>query len=151
MDRLFISLEVYKPDGSLRPIEEAPSLLALKGDIVKNQDEIVLSPIYGELRYRQVSASPVHDTGGNIIGSVSVVRDITENKRAEAALQKSEEQYRTLFNTMTEGFCIIEVLFDEDENPIDYIFVEANPAFENQTGLKNVVGKRVRELIPTNE
>jgi PAS domain S-box-containing protein len=98
-----------------------------------------------------VSASPVHDTNGDIIGSVSVVRDITENKRAEAALQKSEEQYRTLFNTMTEGFCIIEVLFDEDENPIDYIFVEANPALEKQTRFSNVVGKRIRELYPAAE
>ena len=65
--------------------------------------------------------------------------------------KRSEEQYRTLFNTMNEGFCIIEMLFDENEKPIDYIFIEANPAFENQTGLSNVIGKRIRELIPANE
>jgi PAS domain S-box-containing protein len=76
---------------------------------------------------------------------------LAERKQAERALQKSEEQYRTLFSTMNEGFCIIEILFDEHEKPIDYIFIEANPAFENQTGLSNVVGKRIRELIPANE
>ena len=65
--------------------------------------------------------------------------------------KKAEEQYRTLFNTMDEGFCVIEMSFDENEKPIDYIFVEANPAFEKQTGLNNVAGKRVRELILTNE
>ena len=65
--------------------------------------------------------------------------------------KKAEEQYRTLFNTMDEGFCIIEMLFDENEKPIDYIFVETNPAFEKQTGLKNAVGKRIRELAPENE
>ena len=65
--------------------------------------------------------------------------------------KKAEEQYRTLFNTMDEGFCIIEMLFDENEKPIEYIFVETNPAFEKQTGLKNVVGKRIRELAPENE
>jgi PAS domain S-box-containing protein len=149
--KLPASLEVYRPDGSLRPIGEAPSLRALRGEIVKNQEEIVRTPVYGELRYRQVSASPVHDTCGNIIGSVSVVRDITENKRAEAALHKSEEQYRTLFSTMNEGFCIIEMLFDENGKPFDYIFVETNPSFEKQTGLSNVVGKRIRELILANQ
>ena len=71
---------------------------------------------------------------------------IESSKRKEA-----EEQYRTLFNTMDEGFCIIEMLFDENEKPIDYIFVETNPAFEKQTGLNNAVGKRIRELIPANE
>ncbi|MHB8101147.1 MAG: PAS domain S-box protein [Methanosarcina sp.] len=65
--------------------------------------------------------------------------------------KKAEEQYRTLFNTMDEGFCIIEMLFDENEKPIDYIFVETNEAFEKQTGLKNAVGKRIRELAPENE
>ena len=71
---------------------------------------------------------------------------IGSSKRKEA-----EEQYRTLFNTMDEGFCIIEMLFDENEKPIDYIFVETNPAFEKQTGLNNVVGKIISELIPANE
>jgi PAS domain S-box-containing protein len=71
---------------------------------------------------------------------------IESSKRKEA-----EEQYRTLFNTMDESFCIIEMLFDENEKPIDYIFVETNPAFEKNTGLKNAVGKRMRELAPEHE
>jgi PAS domain S-box-containing protein len=74
-----------------------------------------------------------------------------KQERTEEALHESEEQYRTLFKSMDEGFCIIEMLFDENEKSIDYVFVEVNPAFEGQTGLNNVVGKRVRELIPTNE
>ncbi|HEY5139403.1 MAG TPA: PAS domain-containing protein, partial [Methylococcales bacterium] len=77
--------------------------------------------------------------------------DITKQQKAEESLQKSEEQYRILFSTMNEGFCIIEMLFDEHEKPIDYVFVEANPAFEGQTGLKNATGKRMRELAPEHE
>ncbi len=77
--------------------------------------------------------------------------DITEQKKAEKALQKSEEHYRLLFNTINEGFCIIEMLFDEHEKPIDYIYIEANQAFDNQTVLRNVVGKRMRELVPDHE
>jgi PAS domain S-box-containing protein len=62
-------------------------LRALKGEIVRDLEEMIRSPASGELRYRQVSSSPVRDTRGAIIGSVSVVRDITERKRAEAALR----------------------------------------------------------------
>jgi PAS domain-containing protein len=77
--------------------------------------------------------------------------DITEQKKTEEALQKSEEQYQTLFNSMDEGFCVIEMLFDEHEKPIDYTYIEANQAFDNQTVLKNVIGKRMRELTPNHE
>jgi PAS domain S-box-containing protein len=85
------SSEVYRPDGTPRPVEEAPPLRALQGEIVKNQEEIVRTPVHAELRYRQVNAAPVRDTSGNIIGSVSIVRDITELKEAEKALQKAHD------------------------------------------------------------
>jgi PAS domain S-box-containing protein len=91
------------------------------------------------------------DARGKVVGYIAVNRDITERKQAEKALQKSEEQYRTLFNTMNEGFCIIKMLFDEHEKPIDYIYTEANQAFDNQTVLKKVIGKRMRELAPDHE
>jgi len=84
------SLEVYRPDGSIRPIEEMPPLRALKGEIVKNAESIVRTPKSGDLHYRQVSSSPVRNANGNIIGSVSVVRDITEQKEIEAELRKTE-------------------------------------------------------------
>jgi len=70
---------------------------------------------------------------------------------AEEALQESEKRYRNLFNSMNEGFCVIEVLFDADEKPEDYRFLEVNTAFENQTGLHDAVGKRMRELAPDHE
>jgi len=47
----------------------------------------------------------------------------------EYKLSESEEHYRTLFNTIDEGFCIIEVIFDKNEKPIDYCFLETNPSF----------------------
>jgi two-component sensor histidine kinase len=83
-------VKVYRPDGSLRPINESPALLALQGEVVKNQEEIICMPVHGKLRYRQVSAAPVRDKSGNIIGSVSVARDITEHKKAEEMLAKIE-------------------------------------------------------------
>jgi PAS domain S-box-containing protein len=74
-----------------------------------------------------------------------------ERERAEAALGRSEERYRTLFTSIDEGFCVIEVLFDAQDRPADYRFLEVNPAFEKHTGLHNAVGRTIRELAPSHE
>jgi PAS domain S-box-containing protein len=71
-----------------------------------------------------------------------------ERARAEAALRESEARYRTLFESMDEGFCIIEVIFDQAQQPIDYRFVQANPAFERMTGIVPIPGRTARELAP---
>ncbi|RFA38926.1 PAS domain S-box protein [Alkalilimnicola ehrlichii] len=68
--------------------------------------------------------------------------------RAEVALRDSERRYRTLFNSIQEGFCIAEVLYDTTGTPVDYRFIETNPAFEQHTGLLNAEGKTIRELVP---
>jgi PAS domain S-box-containing protein len=84
------------------------------------------------------------------------LRQLNENldrrviERSEA-LSESEQRYRTLINSMDEGFCVIEVLFDDRENAIDLRFLEINPAFEKQTGLKDAQGRRMRELAPGHE
>jgi PAS domain S-box-containing protein len=64
---------------------------------------------------------------------------------------ESEERYRSLFNSIDEGFCVIEMIFDAAETPIDYQFLEVNPAFEQQTGLVSATGKRMRALVPRHE
>jgi PAS domain S-box-containing protein len=73
-----------------------------------------------------------------------------QNVRREnnQALRESEHQYRTLFNSMDEGFCTIEVQFDAVGKAIDIQFLEVNAAFEKQTGIQSAKGRRMRELAP---
>jgi PAS domain S-box-containing protein len=77
--------------------------------------------------------------------------DITKRRQMEEALRESEARYRTLFDSIDEGFCIIEVIFDAQERPVDYRLLEINPSFEKQTGLRNALGRRMRELAPEHE
>ncbi|MCX4241881.1 ATP-binding protein [Paraliomyxa miuraensis] len=79
------------------------------------------------------------------------IRDITAHQTAVEKLRQSEEKYRSLFESIDEGFCIIEVLFDERDEPVDYLFLEVNPAFERHTGLVDAADKRMRQLAPGHE
>jgi PAS domain S-box-containing protein len=92
VETLASNLEVLRPDGTPRPVDEAPPLRALAGEIIRNVEEIVRTPATGELRHRLVSAAPVRDPAGTIIGSVSLVRDITERKHAEEELALKTRQ-----------------------------------------------------------
>ena len=71
--------------------------------------------------------------------------------QAAALARESEARYRTLFETLIEGFCTIEMIFDASGKPVDYRFLEINPAFEKQTGLRNAEGKLMRDLAPNHE
>ncbi len=97
------------------------------------------------------SAAPIRDDNGVIVGVVLIFRDITDRSAAEAALQENEERYRTLFESMDEGFCVIELMYDKDGVASDYRFISTNPMFEKQSGLKDAVGRTIHELVPNIE
>ena len=80
-----------------------------------------------------------------------LVFDITERKLAEAKLTESEKRYSSLYDSIDEGFCIIELIFDENEKPVDFLFLDVNPAFEKQTGLIGAIGRKIQELAPLQE
>ena len=81
---------------------------------------------------------------------LAVIQDITEKLSQEEKVRKSEEQYAQLFTQMKEGFALHEIILDENGKPIDYRFLDVNPAFEQQTGLykKDIQNKTIREVIP---
>jgi len=86
-----------------------------------------------------------------LFGSRDIDRNLARRQRAQEELRESEERYRTLFNTLIEGFCVIEVIFEAGNRPVDYRFLEINEAFEGQTGLKNARGRLMRDLAPEHE
>lgn len=103
-----------------------------------------------------VHLSPLRDHGEGVAGVLITLIDATERTRAEdgrlhaeQALRDSEEQYRTLFTSMTEAFCIIERIGGADGEPVDFVYRAANPAFAAQSGLGEVTGTTIRQVVPS--
>ena len=61
------------------------------------------------------------------------------------------EKYKALIRHINQGYCVIDVIFDEQQQPTDYRFLEVNPLFEQLTGLVDTVGKTMRQLQPDHE
>jgi len=93
---------------------------------------------------------PIRNEAGAVIGIFVGGYEVTDQIRSQAALAESESRYRTLFESIDVGFCVIEVRFDDADRAVDYRIVEANPAFERQTGA-NVVGRWVSDFAPNLE
>jgi PAS domain S-box-containing protein len=108
----------------------------------------------GEIYFESALISPILDEKGKITHFLAVKEDITEKKNmltdlvnAKDKAVLSEMRFRSLFENMIEGFAYFKVV-SENDIPVDFIYVEVNSAFERITGLKNVIGKRVSEIIP---
>ncbi len=116
-------------------VDELPMQRAVRGEVVSGQIMDVRRKD-GTIVNLLCNAAPLYDEKGRIRGAVGAFLDITEVKRAEQALRASERQYRTLFESMTEVFQLLEVIRDEQGKAVDCRYREVNPAFEKLTGLR---------------
>jgi PAS domain S-box-containing protein len=92
--------------------------------------------------------SGIYDEHGKLTEFLAVGIDATERKKAQEALRASEAVYRSLFENMLDGFARCQMQYDEQGRPVDFTYLQVNGAFERLTGLKDVVGKKVSEVIP---
>jgi PAS domain S-box-containing protein len=115
----------------------------------------VCMPLVRQGRLRALMA--VHHSGPHRWSAeeISLIREVTgrswahiERVGAQGEARENERRYQALFNAIDEGFCIIEFI-DGPAGPLsDYIHVEANPAYAENAGIPDVVGQRVRDMVP---
>jgi diguanylate cyclase (GGDEF)-like protein/PAS domain S-box-containing protein len=87
------------------------------------------------------------------IAYFAIVRDIKDRKQEQSRILASEKKWRLLFDNMTTGFALHDVICDEQGTVIDYRFLEVNPAYEKLTGLMGakIIGRTVLEVLPGTE
>ncbi|MBT6529316.1 MAG: PAS domain S-box protein, partial [Betaproteobacteria bacterium] len=128
----------FFPQDTVLKLREI-DLRVLNGE--KTEQEIVSFDSDGDKRvYWEVKTAMLESkSSNNAVGILGISTDITNDR------------FRLMFDSMSEGFCVIEMLFDEQGRPKDYRFIEVNPVFESQSGLENAKGKRMREFAPNHE
>ncbi len=136
-------LDVTFPEDRTVGAGEIQSILRNELDFAQFQKRYVRKD--GKVVWGEVHVRMVRDQRGAYF--LTNVHDITERKQAEEALRRNERLYRSLFENMLNGFAYCRMLFEEGK-PQDFIYLAVNDAFESLTGLKNVVGRKVSDVIP---
>jgi PAS domain S-box-containing protein len=100
-----------------------------------------------ERRWVLINASPCPATKGESSGTVITFTDITGRRRAEATSPNESNCYKDIFKHMSQGFAHCRMIY-QNEQAVDWVHLAVNKSFSRLTGLKNVIGKRVTEVIP---
>ncbi|MFC5342710.1 PAS domain S-box protein [Brevundimonas staleyi] len=133
------------PDDAVRVGEEIQRTLKTRSPF---RSEYRLVQADGEVRWVAAEGRIIADENGKAVRFPGVTFDITDRRARDAAMAETESRYDALFNSTTTGFCIVQMKFDEDMRPVDYMIVEGNPAYEELTGLHGSTGKWVSDIAP---
>lgn len=137
----------------LHPDDREPTRRAIENSINHHEQYDVeyrtVAPD-GLEKWVRANGRAFYDESGKPVRFDGITQDITARKRAQAALRASEERYRTLFETMAEGFVLCELVRDEQGRAVDIRWLECNPALERLTGLSRdqVVGHCASQIFP---
>lgn len=101
----------------------------------------------GSFRQFLTRGFPLKDANGCVVQWFGTNTDVEEQARAEKLIKESEKDYRNLFDNMLDGYAQCRILLEQGV-PHDFIYLNVNKQFEKLTGLKNVIGKKVSEVIP---
>ncbi len=131
---------LFSSDGASLPGHMFPVQRALRGATVSNIEYTILRQDTGATWTGSYSFGPIRDKDGAITGAVVASRDVTEQKRAEAALRASEMRYRTAFQTSLDAIAINRLR--------DGLYIDVNEAFLEITGYDRaeVLGRTSLEL-----
>ena len=140
--------DAIHPDDKLRMAE------AVERSIVSGVDydiEYRIVTPAGEVRWVAIRGQALHAEDGTPYKMAGVSIDVTDKRRTEDQLSESEARYRTLFDSIDEGFCIVEFI-DGPHGPLsDYVHLEANEAYMRHAGIRDIVGKTGREELTQTE
>ncbi len=152
--------------GAKHPAAMGAPLRAVWGEVWPEVADLIATTLSGRALYREdlplriqrngpdeqawftFSYTPLRDTTGAVQGLICNVWETTEKVLQRQRMDENERQFHTLFERMDEGFCVIEFL-DGPHGPLsDYVHVLANPAYAANAGIPDVVGQKVREMVP---
>ena len=137
--------ETLHPDDRERVVREVVEAARKGGDV---NSEWRVPHRDGSEHWLMSRGRAVRNAAGKPVKMLGIVMDITERKRAEEQLFESNERYSSLFRNTLNGIAYCRMIF-QDDRPVDFMYEHVNERFEILTGLKNVEGKRVLEIIPS--
>ena len=133
--------------GRDKPCEDCPVVKAIQSGNIESSImyHAAAESVQGE-SYWELIGVPMKDDDGNIIGAIEIGRNITERKQVEEALKESEIRYKELFNNISSGVAVYDVI----DGGKDFIFKDFNKAAERIDNDKrgDLIGKSIFEMRP---